>query len=83
MEVEVERAALLHAADHWDLALASFPTRRPADPPTRRPADPPTRRPADPAAGDAGTDGQGVAQIPPTAVVKLTGPPLPHGGRAR
>ncbi|MFD3916734.1 hypothetical protein [Streptomyces sp. NPDC058603] len=29
VEVQVERAALLHAADHWDLALASFPTRRP------------------------------------------------------
>ncbi|MFJ5685733.1 hypothetical protein [Streptomyces sp. NPDC093099] len=31
-------------------------------------------RPAGPAAGDAGTDGQGVAQIPPTAAVKPTGP---------
>ncbi|MDQ0688527.1 hypothetical protein QFZ56_007490 [Streptomyces achromogenes] len=27
VEVRVDTAALLHAADHWDLALASFPTR--------------------------------------------------------
>ncbi|MER8072694.1 hypothetical protein ABTZ59_30885 [Streptomyces sp. NPDC094034] len=27
VEVRVDRAALLHAADQWDLLLASFPTR--------------------------------------------------------
>ncbi|MGW5848797.1 WapI family immunity protein [Streptomyces sp. NPDC055254] len=27
VEVRVDTAALLHAADQWDLALASFPTR--------------------------------------------------------
>ncbi|MFF9124296.1 hypothetical protein ACF09J_13470 [Streptomyces sp. NPDC014889] len=27
VEVQLDMAALLHAADQWDLALASFPTR--------------------------------------------------------
>ncbi|MFF8592826.1 hypothetical protein ACF061_15510 [Streptomyces sp. NPDC015220] len=27
VEVQLDTAALLHAADQWDLALASFPTR--------------------------------------------------------
>ncbi|MGW3664620.1 hypothetical protein [Streptomyces sp. NPDC005141] len=26
VEIRMDRAALLHAADQWDLALAAFPT---------------------------------------------------------